>query len=107
MNEYGLTKLCPITVYRWMVRLGFQYKARKKGHYVDRHEKPNTITYRNKFCKRYLQYEVRMFRWIQISKNRSLELIETNIIPKGSGYEYVDADGIAMVKYHIDLCSIF
>ena len=62
--ENGLKTLCPITVYRYMVRLGFKYKTRQKGFYVDGHERPATILYRNKFILRYFKYKRRMFRWI-------------------------------------------
>ena len=70
----GLTKLCPVTVYRYLVLLGFKYKTRMKGYYVDGHERPATILYRDKFNKRYLELERRMFRLIYISKeHRKLE----------------------------------
>ena len=54
MQRYGLTKLCPGTVYRWLKLLGFTYEVQRKGYYVDGHEKPATITYRKDFVKKYL-----------------------------------------------------
>ena len=107
LNEYGLTNICPITVYRWMINLGFRYKERRKGYYVDGHERPATIEYRNKFVKRYLQYEQRMFRWIQITKARSDQLANEKIIPENSGYAYNDSNGDMMVEHHVDSCSLF
>ena len=31
LAKHGLTKLFPVTIYRYMIRLGFKYKARRKG----------------------------------------------------------------------------
>jgi ferredoxin-like protein FixX len=42
-KRYGLTYVCPSTVYKWMKGLGFQYETRKKGYYVDGHENPSTV----------------------------------------------------------------
>ena len=39
LQRYGLTKLCPGTVYRWLRLLGFNYEAQRKVYYVDGHEK--------------------------------------------------------------------
>ena len=49
---HGLTCISPSTVYRWMTHLGFRYAPRRKGYYVDGHEKPPaTIQCRWDFCK--------------------------------------------------------
>jgi hypothetical protein len=48
LSAYGLTCIDPSTVYRWLQRLGFRYEPRRKGYYVDGHEKPATIEYRKK-----------------------------------------------------------
>ena len=49
---HGLTCISPpSTIYRWMTWLGFRYAPRKKGYYVDGHEKPATIQYQRDFCK--------------------------------------------------------
>jgi hypothetical protein len=45
--------------------LGFNYEARKN---VDGHEKPSTIENRWDYVERYLQAELKMHRWIQISE---------------------------------------
>jgi hypothetical protein len=43
---HGLTCIVsPSTIYCWMTCLGFRYGPRKKGYYVDGHEKPATIQY--------------------------------------------------------------
>ncbi len=57
LKPYRLTCLSISTVTRWMQALGFKYEIRKKGYYVDGHEKPSTIEYRKSFCERYLGYE--------------------------------------------------
>ena len=31
LGSYGLTSICPSTIYRWMNLLGFKYEQRKKG----------------------------------------------------------------------------
>ena len=85
-----------------MELLGFKYEPRKKGYYVDGHERPATITYRNKFVTRYLQQEQRMYRWVQVTLARSREL---NLI-KNSGYRYSNVTtGEDMVEYHVDACA--
>ncbi len=61
---YGLRCLCHATTYRWMLHLGFRYETRRKGYYVDGHEKKATVEYRWDFCKRYLLLESQMFCWI-------------------------------------------
>ena len=76
LHEYGLSKLSLETVTRWMNRLGFKYDVRKKSFYVDGHERQSTITYRNDFVKRYLSYELRAHRWIQITKQEHDELVD-------------------------------
>lgn len=69
LHDYGLSTLSMGTVCRWMNRLGFKYCLRKKSYYVDGHERQGTISYRKDFVRRYLCYERRTYRWIQITKN--------------------------------------
>jgi len=107
LKQYGLTCIDPSTVYRWMQKLGFKYEPRRKGYYVDGHEKPATIEYRKQFVTRYLAYEQRAHRWIQIPLSEALELEDKKMIPKNSGYRYEDDHGESMVELHIDSCQIF
>jgi len=51
LQEYGLKTMCPLTICHWLKKLGFVYEPRKKGYYVDRHEKPLTDEYQNNFIK--------------------------------------------------------
>jgi len=83
---YGLTCICSSTIYQWMKHLGFKYKARKKGYYVDGHEKPATVEYQWSFVQHYLNYEQRMFCWIQIPLLEALKLEENGKVPKHTGY---------------------
>jgi hypothetical protein len=48
-QKYGLTKVCTATAYKWMKCPGFKYDSRRKGYYVDGHEKPSTVEYHSKF----------------------------------------------------------
>jgi hypothetical protein len=78
LHENRLTKLTLETVYHWLDCLGFKYEARKKGYYVDNHGKPETVVYRHHFVKRYLKFELRMFRWTQLSLKRVKEMEANN-----------------------------
>ncbi len=107
LQKYGLTCICSSTVYRWMKCLGFNYEARKKCYYVDHHEKPSTIEYRWKFVERYLQAELKMHRWIQVSKEDAKRLKEDSKVATSSGYYYYNVDNKLMVEFHVDDCSEF
>jgi hypothetical protein len=45
LGEYDLTTESITTVYCWMVCLRFKYEVRRKGYYIDGHEKPAMIEY--------------------------------------------------------------
>jgi hypothetical protein len=108
LKQYGLTKVCLSTVYKWMKKLGFNYEPRKKSYYVDGHEKEETISYRWRYIERYLQYEQRMFRWIQVTQEKAQELEEKGIIQRRTGYRYNQPEmGRRMVEYHVDTCDLF
>ena len=108
LQRYGLTKLCPGTVYRWLRLLGFNYEAQRKGYYVDGHEKPETVTYQKEFVKKYLTEEVQMFRWIQIEQEEVEKLESEGKIPNNTGYRYNHpSTGVPMVEFHVDTCAFF
>jgi hypothetical protein len=107
LRENRLTKLTLETVYRWLDRLGFKYEARKKGYYVDNHEKPETVAYRRHFVKRYLKYEFRMFRWIQLPLEEVKAMEENKKIDEGLGYRYQNSENKDMVEFHVDLHPTF
>ena len=68
--------------------LGFKHGLRKKGYYVDGHEKPAMVQYRWAFCKRYLYQEVKMHRWVQVKEEIAKQLEQEGEIVTGSGYYY-------------------
>ena len=108
LRRYGLTSLCPSTVYKWMKLLGFKYEPQRKGYYVDGHEKPATVAYRKDFVSRYLTEEVRMFRWIQITQEESEKLEDEGKIAKNTGYVYNHPQtNLPRVEYHVDTCDEF
>lgn len=49
---------------RWMNKLGFQFRELKKGSYVDGHERPDVVQYRDEFLIRMEVYQKRMIRFI-------------------------------------------
>lgn len=99
LKEHGLSKLCLTTVYTWLQKLGYLYQPRKKSYYVDAHEKPSTAAYRKTFVERYLQYELRAHRLIQITKVKASELQMEEQGLSGFAYEH---NGIDMIEYHVD-----
>jgi hypothetical protein len=108
LQHYGLTKLCPGTVYRWLRLLGFNCEAQRKGYYVDGHEKPDTVTYQKDFVKKYLMEEVQIFCWIQIEQEEAERLGKMGEIPKNTGYHCNHpVTGTSMVEFHVDTCDYF
>ena len=89
---HGLTCISPpSTVYcSLMTWLGFRYAPRKKGYYVDGHEKPATIQYQWYFCKQYLGYEQRMHKWIQIPAEEAAFMEEKGEVTRGSSRRRVN-----------------
>jgi hypothetical protein len=102
LQSYGLSSLSISTMARWMHACGFRYKKREKHYFVDGHERPETIAYRPVFTMKYLGYEIRAHRWLQISLVESNELELNGSITTNSGFNYVTDDGIDMVEYHVD-----
>jgi hypothetical protein len=78
-------------------------KQGKKGYYVDNHERPETVAYHRHFIKRYLQFEERMFLWIQLPLQEVKRREENEEIEEGLGYQYRDpVSQVEMVKFHAD-----
>jgi len=102
-----LTCISISTVSRGMNLLGFKYELRQKGYYVDGHEKPATIEYRKAFCERYLAYEARMHRWVQVKAEVARRLEEEGEISAGSGSYYTNQSSQElMVEFHVDASDI-
>jgi hypothetical protein len=66
------------------VTLHTVFAPRKKGYYVDGHEKAATIQYQWDFCKRYLGYDQRMHKWIQIPSKEAAFMEEKGEVTRGS-----------------------
>jgi hypothetical protein len=85
-----------------MVRLGFRDEPTRKGYYVNDHERPAMVQYRWDFCQRYLSYKRRMHRWVQVTKPEAAQLETDEMLPKGSGYSYLNRGGDPTQEYHVD-----
>ena len=107
LHSYGLTNISMATMARWMHACGFRYKKREKHYFVDGHERPETIAYRPVFTKKYLSYEIRAHRWIQMTLEDSNKLVLEGGITAHCGFHYVADDGSDMVEYHIDASYAF
>ena len=69
---------------------------------MDGHERPETIAYRPIFTNKFLSFELRTHRWIQITKVNA-NLFESNSdIAENCGFYYNTDDGVEMVEFHVD-----
>jgi hypothetical protein len=48
------------TAQRWLHKMGWRYGKKKNGMYVDGHERPDVVEYRDGFIVRWKEYEKRM-----------------------------------------------
>jgi hypothetical protein len=71
-----------------MICLGFKYEVRKKGYYIDGHEKTAKTQYRNQFCKPYLTYERHAHHLIQLSLDESRKLEESGKVGNEGYWNY-------------------
>ena len=69
---------------------------------MDGQERPETIAYRPIFTNKYLSFELRTHRWIQITKVDSKLLESNGDIAENCGFYYNTDDGVEMVEYHVD-----
>ena len=107
MKENNLKSVCCQTVGKWMNILGYRYCERKKSYYCDSHEKPENVAYKYKYIDRYLEQELRCFRWIQLTEQRYAELIDEGHLFNGEPHEYVDNEGMKRLEFHVDDCELF
>jgi len=57
--------LCVRTARRWLIKLGYQLVSLRKGVYMDGHERPDVVAYRNnEFLPAMLAFESRMTQYI-------------------------------------------
>jgi hypothetical protein len=76
--------------------------VRKKGCYVDNHEKHETVAHRLHFVKRYLKLERRMFCWIQLPLEPVKEMEDTFQIDEWLRHRCRDPENKDMVEFHVD-----
>ena len=65
------------------------------------------MAYRYKFIDRYLERELRCFRWIQLTEKKYTELIDEGHLFNGEPHEYVDNEGMKRLEFHVDDCELF
>jgi hypothetical protein len=65
------------TALRWLEKLGWTYGTLKNGMYLDGHERPDVVEYREHFVERWMGYERRFHRW----DNDGTELPRPNGFP--------------------------
>ena len=65
--RYTLTTgLSERTAQRWLVNLGWRSKVLRKGIYMDGHERPDVVEYRNNvFLRDMASHQKKMVRWEQ------------------------------------------
>jgi hypothetical protein len=109
LTMLGLKTVHETTVLRWMKFLGYTFDGRRKCYYCDGHENPEQQEYRRKFIRTYLSYEIRSYRWVQITKQQA-EALEADLkqpLMKGiSPYSWIENDvqenETEWREYHVD-----
>ena len=90
-----------------MKKLGFSFEPRKKCYYVDNHEHPDTVQYRNEFINRYFEYEFCCYRWVSVSKKERDEMLLLGLISADIGYCYKQGENEIQYEFHVDDHEIF
>ena len=107
MQQYRLKTLNPKTVYNWMIRLGFKHEPHQKSYYVDNHEAPENVSYRNEFVRRYFQYELSCHRWISITSAERDKFIKEGTLDKDMCCYKYEQNNQVLYEYHVDDHYIF
>jgi hypothetical protein len=68
---------------RWLEKLGWTYGKLKNGMYLDGHERPDVVEYREAFVKRWMGYELRFHRWDH----------DGTELPRPNGFPVPEANG--------------
>ena len=85
-----------------MRKLGFNLETHKKHFYVESHNKPDNVKYRDEiWSPRYFERELRMHRWITLPLEEAQKMIDEGRIRNGQGYRFLK-DGQDFVDYHVD-----
>ena len=101
------------TAYRWMGKLGFVYSTTRAGYYVDNHEAPAVVEYREKYLSKLRVLELRQFVWIQmpieVAKSKYPDLLSYEdrhnvFLYFGDATRIIDDNSTPnMVEMHVDL----
>jgi hypothetical protein len=51
--DLGGQKIGEITAWWWLIKLGYELKEVQKGMYIDGHERPDVVEYRNEYIKKF------------------------------------------------------
>ena len=103
LRLFKLKNISDSTVWRWMRDLGFSYDERRKTCFSDKDENKENVQYRQKFIKKYFEYEKRTYRWVQVPEEWAvaMENDEEETLAKNTFYEY-ESENKKMREYHID-----
>ena len=103
LKTLDLKCICFASVNNWLKFLGFSYSETKQCYYTDVHEREDVVKDREeRFLGTYYNYEIRSYRWIQITDEVAVKLEEEHTdFPKSCYYQY-SVDGRMMREYHID-----
>ena len=102
-KDFHIRKLNLNTIGSWLEVLGFNYELCKKSYYVDNHELPETIKYRNEFIDRYFEYEFRCYRWISITEKERDEMLLKGEVSEELGYRYFSSlRNSYLYEFHVD-----
>jgi hypothetical protein len=55
--DLGSQRIAEITASQWLIKLGYELKEVRKGMYIDRHERPDVVEYRNEYTKKFQKTE--------------------------------------------------
>jgi hypothetical protein len=104
LKTANLKTLCRETAFKYLKSLGYKWSKHRKNYYNDGHEKEENVKARQTYIKRYLQYEIQSYRWVQITESvaTDLENDEKQPLMSNISYNYVDENNMLMQEYHID-----
>ena len=101
--------IAPSVAYTWMIRVGCERSVNKKNYYVDRHEAPDVVKYRNSYVRRDLERELRQPVWIQLTEAEEAVLREDMRAAGGSlppGHRFERGGGV-FFEFHVDDSDAF
>ena len=100
IQEFGVT-----TTWRYLRHLGFKFSEHKKTYYNDKHESEENVSYRKKIIRKYFDYELLSYLWVQLTDEEAIELENDHddpLLPDSYAYR---ENGVR--EYHIDMHSKF